>query len=404
MTSGDILGRSLEELRQTQTSIKWALAAPGVIPAWVAEMDAQPCPPVVRAVTAAIERGDTGYPDATMLTAAWSSFSTDRWAFTPAPEAMMLVADVMIGLTELVRHLTREGGPVLMSPPVYPSFRGFVDAADRVVRDVPLGADGRLDLPGLRDAFVAVARERDRLGPAVFLLCNPHNPTGTVHTRHELTQLAAAAREYGITVVSDEIHAPLVFPGVTFTPYLSVEDTGPDFAIVSASKSWNLAGLKAALVIGGAQTARGDRTVGGLAEVHTHGASHIAVIAQAAALTEGRDWLDTVVAEIVQRQSLFASTLATVCPSVVVHPAESTYLAWVDTRAAGLGADPARALLRDGSVFASSGIDFGPGGAGHLRVNVATAPDTVATIAERIGHVVAVAARRGSGADEPGRA
>src|SRR5690606_17222225 len=233
---------TLPELRE-RTSIKWRAYGPDVLPLWVAEMDCALAPPVARAVTEAVGRGDTGYPAGTAYPEALAAFAAERRSWDGLDVARArLVPDVMIGVVEVLRLLTGPGDAVVVTPPVYGPFFAFVASAGRAVVDAPLGADGRLDLDALAAAF---ARARE-LGPRpAFLLCNPHNPTGVVHTRSELEQVAALAREHGVRIVSDEIHAPLVLPGARFTPMVSVADDA--IALTSASKAFNLAGLKAAV-------------------------------------------------------------------------------------------------------------------------------------------------------------
>lgn len=235
-----ILDGPAAALRDARSSIKWRRWGPGVLPLWVAEMDARPCPAVVEAVTAAVARGDTGYAVEGRYAAAASRFAADRWGWEIDPSATRGVADVMIGVEAVLRQVCTPGGSVVVSPPVYDSFFGFIAATGRRRVDAPLNSLGRIDLEALESAFAAARAPRER---SAYLLCNPQNPTGTVHTRDELAALTALAVAYDITVVSDEIHAPLVYgQGPPFTPWLTVSTTG--FSVWSASKAWNLAGFK----------------------------------------------------------------------------------------------------------------------------------------------------------------
>lgn len=258
-----LLAASVADQRRDRTSVKWALWGPDVLPLWVAEMDARPCPAVVEAVTAAVRRGDTGYPLGGPYAAAMAGFAADRWEWTIDTAATAGVADVMIGVEIVIRTVTDPQGAVVVSPPAYDSFFGFVATTGRRRIDAPLTADFRLDLDALDAAFgEAVAGGRR----AAYLLCNPQNPTGTVHTREELAAVAALADRHGITVIADEIHAPLVYAaGPRFVPYLTVADRG--FSVWSASKAWNLAGFKAALVIAAPGSVTDLRAIH---EVHTH--------------------------------------------------------------------------------------------------------------------------------------
>jgi cystathionine beta-lyase len=192
-----------------------------------------------------------------------------------------------------------------------------------------------------------------------------------VHTAEELAAVAALAERYGVRVVADEIHAPLVAPGVDFVPYLSVPGAERGLSLMSASKGWNLAGLKAALAVAGPAAAT---DLGRLPEEVGHGPSHVGVIAHTAALREATDWLDALLAGVQANRRLLTALLAEHLPAVRACPAEATYLAWLDCRALGLGDDPAQVFLDRGRVALSSGLPFGTGGAGHVRLNLATSP------------------------------
>jgi cystathionine beta-lyase len=210
-----------------------------------------------------------------------------------------------------------------------------------------------------------------------------------VHTRDELEELARLARHYGVRVVSDEIHAPLQMPTSTLTPYLSVANTDVDFAVASASKAWNLAGFKAAIVIPGSAAAAEElhalhRRVG----VHP---GHIGVIAHTAAFAHGRPWLDSLIADIDANRHALTALLAEHLPNTRYQPPEGTYLAWIDCRDLGLGDDPAKIFLEQGRVAFSGGTGFGDGGAGFVRINLATSPEILAEAVKRMA-AVAVAA------------
>ncbi|MEU7303168.1 aminotransferase class I/II-fold pyridoxal phosphate-dependent enzyme [Streptomyces sp. NPDC007206] len=366
---GPLHALGLEQLRR-RTSMKWRTYPEDVLPLWVAEMDVPLAGPVVRAVTDALALGDTGYPAGTAYAEALAAFAADRWNWDGiAVERTAIVPDVMLGVVEMIKLVTGPGDPVVVNPPVYPPFFQFVTHMDRRVIEAPLGADQRLDLAALEQAFREASAGSGR---AAFLLCSPHNPTGTVHTAGELAAVAALAERYGVRVVADEIHAPLVAPGTAFVPYLSVPGAERGLSLMSASKGWNLAGLKAALALAGPEAAP---DLGRLPEEVSHGPSHVGVIAHTAALREATDWLDALLAGLQANRRLLTGLLAEHLPAIRPYPAEATYLAWLDCRALGLGDDPAQVFLDRGRVALSSGLPFGTGGAGHVRLNLATSPE-----------------------------
>jgi cystathionine beta-lyase len=376
-----ILGASVDDLRRDRTSVKWRVHPPDVLPLWVAEMDAAPCPAVVAAVEAALRRGDTGYELGRDYVAATVRYAAQAWGWEVDPAACRVVPDVMIGVAELLRLLTDPGAAVVVSPPCYDSFFGFVEAIERRVVEAPLTAQGRLDPPALEAAFRQAAAGGGR---AAYLLCNPQNPTGAVHTADELATVAALAEEHGLRVVADEIHAPLVHAEAAFVPYLAVPGAGRGLAVHSPSKGWNLAGLKAAVAVAG-PGAVGD--LRRLHEVHGHGASHVAAIAHTAALDEGGAWLARLLGELDANRRLLAGRLAERLPAVRYRPGEATYLAWLDCRDLGLGDDPARAFLERGRVALSSGPRYGSPGRGFARLNLATSPGILEEAVDRMAGV-----------------
>ncbi|MEY9871633.1 cystathionine beta-lyase [Streptacidiphilus sp. MAP12-33] len=388
---------SLDRLRR-RTSMKWRAYPADVLPLWVAEMDVPLAPAVVAALHEAIELGDTGYPHGRAYAEALADFAHDRWHWDGLRvENTAIVPDVMLGVVELLRLVTDPGDAVVVGSPVYPPFYAFVSHDGRQVVEAPLGANLRIDLDALEEAFVR-ARDGGRRG-AAFLMSNPHNPTGVVHTREELGAVAELARRHGVRVVSDEIHGPLVLPGAAFTPFLSVAGAENGLAVTSASKAWNLAGLKAAVAYAGPEAAADLRR---MPEEVSHGPSHLGVIAHTAALRSGRDWLDELLTGLDANRRLLGHLVAQHLPGVTYHRPEATYLAWLDCTALDLHDDqadgpgvvsdlagPAKFFHDKARVALSSGHVFGTGGAGRVRLNFATSPAVLREAVERMGRAIA---------------
>ncbi|GAA1774395.1 MalY/PatB family protein [Kocuria aegyptia] len=387
---------SLDQLRR-RTSMKWRAHPEDVLPLWVAEMDVPVAPAVARAVHEAIDLGDTGYPAGTGYAEALGAFAARRWQWDGiAVERTALVPDVMLGVVELLRLVTDPGDAVVVNAPVYAPFYAFVSHDARRVVEAPLGEDLRIDPEVLEATF---RRARAGGGKVVYLLSNPHNPTGTVHTGRELAAVAELARRHGVRVVADEIHAPLVLPGARFTPYLSVPGAEDAFALMSASKGWNLAGLKAALAIAGREAAADLQR---MPEEVGHGPSHLGIIAHTAAFAAGEEWLDALLQGLDANRALLGDLLAQHLPDVRYTPPQGTYLAWLDCRALGLEpadrpggiavvsdmAATARMFLDRARVALSSGHVFGTGGAGHVRLNFATSQENLTEAVTRMGQAV----------------
>lgn len=368
---------TLPELRR-RASMKWRHYPPDVLPAWVAEMDVAIAEPIARAVREAISLGDTGYPQESTYVRAMVEFAAARWAWSIDPGQVALVPDVMRGIVEVLKLLTGDGDAVVVNSPVYPPFYSFVRHLNRRIVEAPLTAGHRIDPDGLAVAFAAATAGRRR---AVYLLCSPHNPTGTVHRRDELIAINELALRYGVRVVVDEIHAPIVFPGATHLPYLTLPGTERAFAVFSASKAWNLAGLKAGVAIAGPAALE---ELARMPEEVRHGASHLGVLAHASALTEGAEWLDAVLAGLENNRRLLAELLAERLPAIGYLVPEGTYLAWLDCRKLNLSEDPAEVFLARGRLAVNSGSVFGTGGAGHVRLNFATSPELVTEAVRRM--------------------
>ena len=354
---------SIEALRRRR-SAKWRTYPDDVLPLFVAEMDCSLAPPVAAALREAVDASDTGYAAAVPdLGVAVSGFAARRWGWQVDPAAVAAVADVGVGVVEMLRMLSRPGDTVVISPPVYPPFFGWVPEAGGKLREVPLTAEFRLDLPALATAFAA--------HPAAYVLCNPHNPVGRVHTRDELAALVRLAKRYGVTIVSDEIHAALVLPGAEFTPLLSIPGAAEvAVSVVSASKAFNLAGLKCAAIVTG--TPAMAALVEGFPPDVRWRTGHLGVVATVAAFTKGDAWLDELLKELDARRAQLGDLLRTRLPMINWRPPEATFLAWLDCRALGADDEPRDLFLSRGHVALEPGTNFGAAGAGYVRLNFGT--------------------------------
>ena len=375
---------SLAELRE-RSSEKWREYPADVLPLFVAETDFPLAPAITAALHRAVERGDTGYiASKTPLAEAFAGFARRRYDWAVDPARTRSTADVSMGIVEILRRVTQPGERVVVTPPVYPPFYDLVEEAGAEVLRVPLrdtGTGWELDLDGIRGAFDD--------GATAILLCNPHNPTGTVHDRDALAALAEIAAEYGAAVLSDEIHAPLAQPGTGFTPFLAASETAArvGYAVVSASKAFNLAGLKCALMV----TADDDTSavVRGLPVEVEWRTGQFGLLASVAAFAEESDaWLDGLLDTLDQNRVLLEDLLARHLPGARYRIPDAGYLAWIDLSALGWGDNPARRILRDAKVALHFGPAFGTEGAGHVRLNFGTSPEILTEAVERIAALV----------------
>ena len=359
--------------------LKWGTVEPGVIPAWVAEMDYAVAEPVTRALHAAIERGEVGYPDFVRsggaLGEAYAGFALRHFGTGVPPDRVLPTADVTVGV-RIALEVLSERAPMVLPLPAYDPQHGLGQITGREQWDLPVEPDGdsyAVDLDALDDLFARGAR--------TLLLTQPHNPAGHVHTRAELEGIRDVVTRHGARVVSDEIHGPLVLPGAEHVPYLSLEGTADHaVAVVAASKAFNTAGLKCAQILTGDDATR-DRLVA-VPMAQNDSWSPLGVVASVAAYTDGDPWLAALVERLDQQRTLLGELLAEELPKARMRPLEATYLAWLDLREYGHD-DPADVILREG-VRVSPGQGYWPGLAGHVRLNIATSPDRLTEIVRRM--------------------
>ncbi|WP_239156903.1 MalY/PatB family protein [Actinocatenispora thailandica] len=387
----------VDELRR-RGSIKWTRPEPDVLAAWVAEMDYPPAAAVVSALRDAVDRGYTGYPpeDATTgLPAATAAVLAERGLAVPA-ERIRLLPDVLRGIELAIGLYSAPERPVLVPTPAYPPFFEVTRVCGRTVVPVPMiqtAAGHGYDLAAIDAGFAA--------GAGTLIVCNPHNPLGRAFDAAELRGLAEVVQAHpGARVIADEVHAPLVYPGGRHVPYASVSPAaaGHSVTLVSASKGWNLPGLKCAQV---ALTSEADaRRWDSLALVQTLGASTHGIVANLAAYSAGAGWLADTVSYLDGNRRLLAELLAEHLPAVRWRAPEATYLAWLDCRGLGV-TDPAAFFAEEARVLVNDGAAFGADGRGFVRLNFATSKPILREIVRRMGAAVAAHAPAGSGPAQP---
>lgn len=375
---------TVTELRR-RGGLKWSLF-PEAIGSFVAEMDFGTAPAVTEALHAAVDTPVFGYlPPALLqgMSEAYAAWSADRYGWTVPPERVRPVADVLAGLAAAIEHFSRPGSPVVLPTPAYMPFLTLPPALGREVLQVPMARDGDryvYDLDALDAAF--------RAGGHLLVLCNPHNPIGRVLEPAEMTAVAEVVERHGGRVFSDEIHAPLVYEGHRHVPYASLGEVPAGHAVsaTSASKAWNLPGLKCAqLVLSNDADADLWARVGSHAE---HGASTLGVVANTAAYTGGAGWLDDVLAYLDDNRRLLADLVAEHLPGVRYTPPEGTYLAWLDCRELDLP-EPGAFFLQRAGVALTDGLLCGVAGTGFARLNVATPRPVLEQTVERMGAALA---------------
>lgn len=369
--------RSLDiERLRSKGGTKWQ--TPGTpFSAWVADMDFDVAPDIADALRQLVDRSELGYPDwggIFALSPAARLFPTrqaDRYGWEPRIDRLHDLADVIQGVRATIFHLSQPGDGVVLHLPAYHPFLHTIEEMDRELVPVSWTGDA-FDYDDLEQRLAAG-------GARIWILCHPHNPLGRVFDRAELERIADIAARHDLVVISDEIHADLTLPGHTHVPF---ESLGPDVSartvtVTSASKAFNLAGLRWAVLHAGHEPMHRalERLPG-----HYLGAPNImAVTATVTAWTHGDDWLRAVVDVIDENRRVLPELLVEHLDGARCNPLEATYLAWIDCRALDLGDDPAH-------TFRARGVEVNPGnqfsplghGAGHVRLNIATSPEILA--------------------------
>jgi cysteine-S-conjugate beta-lyase len=378
---------TLEELRRRRSE-KWSFYPPDILPVWVAEMDFPVAEPIRAALADLVDRSDAGYAYARgpELPESFAAFASARYGLETDPSRMFVLEDIMRGILVSALLFTEPGGGIAITPPVYPPFFSTIRYSGRRVVEAPLFRDPRSGVYGF-DLDVLERAFRDE-GARAFLLCNPHNPTGRVFSKEELESVATLADRYGVTVFADEVHAPMTYAGSKHTPFMSIDadSARQSVTMVSASKAWNLPGLKCAMVVTGSAE-RWDR-LATLPDEVRYGAGITGLVANEAAFREGTPWLDDTIGYLESNVYRVADLLRERLPGVRWVPPEATYLGWLDCSALGLGDDPAAAFEERGRVALTHGPPFGTGGDGFARLNLGTTRAILEEAIERMARVL----------------
>ncbi|WP_406248204.1 MalY/PatB family protein [Microbacterium sp. M] len=378
-----------DDLRQAG-SVKWT-AFPDTIGAFVAEMDFGVAPAITQAIDASLEAGLTGYLPTrltTQLAEATASWYSEKYGWDVPAERVRAVPDVIAAFEFAITSYTSPGAAVIVPTPAYMPFLTVPGRLGRRVIEVPsILVDGRwvMDHAGVTAAFAD--------GGELLVLCNPHNPLGTVATRDELLEISATVDAAGGRVFSDEIHAPLVFAPGAHIPYASVSDAAAAHTLTaaSASKAFNLAGFKCAqLIFSNEETERLWEEDGGWAG---HGTATIGVIANIAAYTGGETWLDDVVEYLDGNRRLLAELVEEI-PRVSVVVPEGTYIALLDFRETGLTGDLGAWFREHSGVAMTDGSACGAAAIGYTRFVFATPRPIMVEAVERIKRALAEADER----------
>jgi cystathionine beta-lyase len=370
---------ALDELRKRKSS-KWRQYPSDVLPLPVAEMDFPIAPAVKASLQDMLDRSDTGYLGAfPELFEAFAKFSKSRWNWQPDTTQIRIATDVGVGIVEVMRTLIKAGDKVMLNSPVYENIWKWIPEVNATLVDVPLTENAlnyKLDLD-------AIEREYAN-GVKLHILCSPHNPVGIIYTRSELETIATLAKMYGVIILSDEIHGPLTFNKKDFHPFLSVSDDAKEVGIIitSASKSFNFAGLKCALII--TESAILKEKINAMPPALTWRASLFGAVASTAAYGESDEWLDGVLITLNENRNLVKKLIDTKIPTIKYRIPDFGYLAWLDVSSLGLGSDPAGQILERSKLALNAGILYGPKHSNFVRFNFGTSEEIINQAFDRL--------------------
>ncbi len=362
---------------------KWHRYGDDVLGAWIADMDFPAHPLIREKLRELADISALGYTPLfsdSGLREAFCEYSSRRHQWQVEPEAVGYLTDILQGLYMAILAFTRPGEGVISTTPIYPPFLAAINNCQREQVLVPyLKVSGRYELD-MDQLEVACAQKHNHL----LLLCNPHNPTGRVLSKQELEQIAAIALRHNVVVVSDEIHGDLVYDG-KHTPFLSLGAEVEDIAIVmtSATKAFNIAGLRTAVCVFGSEQIQ-ERFYY-LPSSITAGVNAAGLAATRIAWTSGDEWLDQLLAYLKSNRD-YAHARLKQLPGVDVISPESTYLMWLDCSETSFAADAHGHFLTKAKVALNPGEDFGPGGEGHARLNFATSRRILTQTLDQMQH------------------
>jgi cysteine-S-conjugate beta-lyase len=370
------------ETRRPSLGEKWSTYPDEVLPLWVADMDFPVAEPIRRVLRAAVENSDLGYPihpaptDVAEITAARMQ---QRFGWRPDASHIEILTDVVQGIYVAIAQFSQPGDGVLLQTPIYAPFLHSVRDTKRNLIENPLRLEAQgyaIDVEGLRTAAARGAR--------ILLLCNPHNPSGRVFRAAELEAVAEIALQHDLLVVSDEIHADLVYSGHRHVPFasLSPEVGARTITLTAASKAFNVAGLRCAVGIFGSGSLK--RQFCALPRHVRGGIGVLGIEALRAAWRHGQPWLDQVVAYLEANRDHLEAFVRDSLPGVSLHAPQATYLGWLDCRSLELGSDPYAFFLQHAKVALSDGARFGAPGRGFLRINFATSRNILSEALERM--------------------
>ncbi|MGM1048224.1 MAG: MalY/PatB family protein [Bacillota bacterium] len=381
-------------INRTRTaSLKWdnipaVFGVDDALPMWVADMDFAAPPAVVRAMHARVEHGVFGYTLQTeTYREAITSWMDNRHNWSINPEWIQYCPGVVPALSLIVEAFTEPGDQVIIQTPVYPPFYSVVKDHGRELVQNPLilteQGDYVMDFEDL---------ERSLSGGRVkmIILCSPHNPVGRVWTKEELSRIASLCEQHDVLVVSDEIHADLIYQAGSHTPFASLSEDAAmrSFICTAASKTFNIAGLNTANIIIPNDTLR-RRFDKALQRYALGSITPMGAAATETAYREGGEWLDALLSYVRGNMEYIRDFIQEHMPEVKVKLPQATYLLWIDFRGLGMSdEDLNRFLVQKAKIGMNRGVTFGKSAEGFMRMNMACTRATAEEAMSRLNAAI----------------
>ena len=355
--------------RSGTNSLKWNVAE-NELPMWVADMDFTAAPEIYETLQKRLEHGIFGY---SVLPEEWYQAYIDWWQkrhnVTFSRQHMLFSPGVMPTISTCIRELTTKGDNIVLLSPVYNCFYDVVRSNERTVLECPLihkDASYSID-------FELLEKQFKHKSTTMILLSNPHNPTGNIWDRDTLAGIGKLARENSVIVISDEIHCDVTDPNVSYVSYLSAEEDNSNGTIVcvSPTKAFNLAGLQTSAVV--IPDSKLRRRVRDGFHAQRIDANILAVQAAVSAFQKGGQWLDELMQYLYENKQLVKSVIETEINELRLTPSQATYLLWIDGTKLKLdeGMTLSQSIRSRTGLYLSDGTQFGTGGEGYLRMNIA---------------------------------
>lgn len=371
--------------RRGSDSIKWSRHDDDVLPMWVADMDFAAAEPVSRLLRARVEEGVFGYgraiPELLEVICGRLRRLYD-WEVTP--DAIVFFPGLVSALNVACLAIGHQGDGVLLQPPVYFPFLDAVTNQGRSQQHSPLTRSvdgGSIYYDVDYDALEEVISARTRL----FLLSNPHNPTGQMYGRYDLERMADICMRHDLVICSDEIHCELLLDGQHHQPIatLSPEIAERCITLMAPSKTFNLAGLSCGFAIIQNHNLR-SRLEAARVGMVPRAVNVMGYVGALAALRDGDEWLGQLLPYLAANRDYLVEYITEYMPAILSTRPQATYLAWLDCNLAGIDGNPREFFLDRAKVALNDGEPFGPGGKGFVRINFACPRSTLTEAVERM--------------------